>query len=663
MKKIIYAVLALICISGSSQAAPGDTTIVQAQNNIQLDHYGAYDIGVRFPAASNTFRKVYMIFTLGTYACPAGSQYCHQWDYDVHNVLMTTTGDTLEMSRFITPYATSGVPRFPGTWSHRYVFDISDYYPLLKDTAAFRIFYSGYSWGFTADVKFAFVKGTPERNVIGISKLWSGSYTYGKASDPIDNHVTVVTRTAPAGTQSAELKLLITGHGGDPVTNCCEFASHNYDLKLNGTSVANKAVWRSDCGFNELYPQGGTWIYDRANWCPGSIVDVNIHKLTGVTGGSSYTSDLDFDAYTNTANSNFGSYNLEGNAFYYAAYNKTVDASLESIIAPSDFEAHFRENPSDGKPIIKVRNTGGTAITSMQIVYNVKDSAASSYTWSGSLAPSAETQIQLPELNTLKKMSLASATGTYTFMARVASVNGIVDNDAKNDTLRSNFTVAPTWPNVFTIYMKTNSAGVGGVSESSWKITDASDNIVASRTGADVSKTYLDTVYLPQPGMYKLTVSDGSCDGLNWWVWNQNPQYGITSGSIAVRDYGTGVNIPMRGNTYTGTYHDDFGCGFTQSFSAPGYPAGVKPVNGNSTASLVAYPNPAHNSIQVQLYGISQANGELSIVDMVGKTVLTQHTTAMSNYLNVQALAAGVYNIIYQDAAGKKISSRISITK
>ena len=39
-------------------------------------------------------------------------------------------------------------------------------------------------------------------------------------------------------------------------------------------------IWRDDCGENPLYPQGGTWIYDRANWCPGDKATTREHELT-----------------------------------------------------------------------------------------------------------------------------------------------------------------------------------------------------------------------------------------------------------------------------------------------------------------------------------------------------------------------------------------------
>ena len=665
MQKHFYAVLFFITLAFTAAAAPGDTTWVQAHNNIQLTAYGAFDAAAKFPAGTTTYRKIYMVFTLGTYNCPGTPQYCHQWDYDVHSILMTPPGDTVEISRFITPYATSGVPRFPVGWTYRYIFDVTDYYPLMKSDAILRVFYSGYSFGFTADVKFAMIEGTPERDVAGVDKIWRASYQYGNAANPIDNRVTEQLKNAPNGTQSAELKVLITGHGSDP-NQCCEFASHNYTVKVNNAPTDTKAIWRNDCGSNQLYPQGGTWIFNRANWCPGAIVDANTHNLTGISGPGGYSVDLDFDAYTNTSGSNYGSYNLAANVIYYGSFNKNLDASLEDIISPTDFEGHFRENPSDGKPVVNIRNSGSSSINSMRIRYGVQDSAKAIYDWTGNLAPLAETQITLPELSALKNLSLEAATGTYRFLAEIISVNGASDDDATNDTLASFFTVAPTWPNTFVVNMKTNSEGVSGIgqnpSETSWKITDAIGNIVASRTGADVSTTYSDTVSLPNPGFYKLMVTDGGCDGLHWWVWDQNPQYGITAGSIVIRNFQTGAPIPVKGNILSGTYRDDFGCGFVQNFTTAGYAAGVKnPSNSSVSGKLVLVPNPAHNTLNISLYGLQKIEGEIRIVDAVGSVVLIKTIHSAKNNLDISSLIPGIYHVEFNGADGNKFSERLAV--
>ena len=139
MKKQLYLfVIALLFLSVKVSANVGDTTWVQSFHG-QFTQYGNFDTAVTFPNGSVSYRKIYMIFTLGEYNCSAGSQYCHQWDYDVENYVMTPAGDTLELARFITPYATSGTPGFGSSWKQYYIFDVTDYYNVLKNAATMRI--------------------------------------------------------------------------------------------------------------------------------------------------------------------------------------------------------------------------------------------------------------------------------------------------------------------------------------------------------------------------------------------------------------------------------------------------------------------------------------------------------------------------------------------
>ena len=666
MKKLIF--LGLFALSTGLFAAPGDTTWIQA-NNVQLNYYNNFDTAVAFPNGSLSYRKILMEFTLGEYACAAGTQYCHQWDYTVTNYVMTKT-DTVELSRFITPFANTGVPRFPATWKQHYIYDVTDYYTLLKDSAKIRIFYSGYSGGFTASIKFAFIEGTPERNVLGVDPLWRGAFNYGNTADPIANHVPAMVLTAPANAQTSELKFTVTGHGSDNTTQCCEFDSNDYSVVLNNIQIAKQAIWRSDCGSNELYPQGGTWIFNRGNWCPGDAVKTNTHSLPGITAGSTYTLGVVFDPYTTTGN--YGNYATEGHVFYYGNLNYSVDASIEDIIAPNNFEDHFRENPSGNNPMVHVHNAGSTVITSINFSYNVKDSAAMQYTWTGALASLADTIITLPALGTLTNMSLNGSNGVYTFVAQITAVNGMADEDATNNTYTSSFIVAPTWPTSFLITMKTNNEGIYGLkmnpSETKWQITDLNNNILASRINANVSTTYKDTVILPQ-GFYRLTISDSSCDGLQWWPYTQNSSYGITAGSFLVSKLGSGTAIPMKGYTYvnsgpTNTFNNDFGCGFSQYFTTGGLATGIHSLSArNNAPGIMAFPNPADDHISITITGVAFANGQFTFIDGQGRVVLQQKAAGIENEVNFAGLPDGIYTISYSDAQIQQIKTRIVIAR
>src|SRR5690606_20640761 len=268
-----------------------------------------------FPNTSTTYRDITMTFTLGKYQCPGNPQYCGDWDYTAQIFLLTPT-DTFQIGRLITPYA--NVQRFPWNWKHSYNFDVTDFAQYLKDSTSIRIHYSGYSGGFTADVKFTFIEGTPPRNVVKIDRLWHGQFGYGNPAS-IEAQMNARALTMPAGAQTAVLKFNVTGHGANSIDNCSEFCSKYYRVNLNNTLIAQKDIWRDNCGLNNLYPQTGTWVYDRANWCPGDVVQSNFHPLNGLTAASNYTIDVDFQAY-NVANSQ-ASYIVEGQVIYYGGYN------------------------------------------------------------------------------------------------------------------------------------------------------------------------------------------------------------------------------------------------------------------------------------------------------------------------------------------------------
>lgn len=643
MKKRLYLWVTMCLLASTAFAGNGDTTFVQAHSDKWLDWYNNFDTTVAFPDGSKTYRNVYMTFTLGKYLCPGSPQYCGDWDYTVQTFLMTKSGDTVELGRLITPYANASYPRTPWTWKQRYVFDVTDYYPLLKDSATVRIHYSGYSGGFTANVRFAFVEGTPARNVVGVKPLWDRSYDYGKASDPIDNNVTAQSLTAPSGTSAAELKFTITGHGADGL-GCSEFCIKNYQVLQNGSQIDAKAIWRDNCGKNHLYPQSGTWVYDRGNWCPGDQVQVNSHKLQSISGGSNFNVDVNFDAHTSSGGSQ-ASYTVASSVIFYGAFNKSLDAQMEDVISPNNHEMHFRENTMCGKPKIKVKNTGSTPITSLKIEYGVTVAGTSNaqYDWTGTIAPLETAEIELPELWYLRNL-----TGTNTFVAKVIKVNGQADEDGSNNEFKAGFAAGDRWPMAFRVVFKTNSAP-----ETRWKIVDVLGNTVAQRNGTAPNTTYSDTVTLG-PSCYKMEVEDDGCDGLYWWA---NP--GAGSGSLQVFPIGSSLTpLALRGY-----FNRDFGCGFTQYFTTD-FPTGIS-TTGNEPVAIQAMPNPARDRVTISLTGLQQAKGTLTILDAMGRVVKRMECRDLQQEIAVGELVNGVYTVLYTDAlqSQNRLQTRLLIAR
>lgn len=620
-------------------AAPGDTTWVQAHSTIQMDHHGNFDTTIEFPDGSKTYRKIIMTFTLGKYQCPGTPQYCGDWDYTLAVHILPKIGDTMEIGRFISPYANAGSPRTPWSWTQRYEFDVTDYYNELKDSATVRIRYSGYSWGFTGDVKFAMIEGTPPRDVYGVVEAWGRSSRFGDTSqaNQIEDNIDAVTFTAPNGMSAAELKFTISGHGSDD-NGCSEFCKKFYEVELNGNKFDKTEIWRDDCGYNHMYPQSGTWVYNRGNWCPGDVVFHNTHKLN-VTPGNTYDLDVDFENYIGSNNNggSWGSYIIQGNVFYYGGFNKTLDASLDHIVAPTDHETYFRYNPATGRPIVIITNTGSTTITSVKLKTNISGGTGEKeYTWNGMLESLDTAWVEFPP-----NYDLGNARGANnTFNVEIVAVNGATDDDATNNKLSSRFTAAQTISNRFVILTQTNKGTVDGKGETSWRLVDMFNNIVAEeRNNLAPNTLHKDTVELTV-GMYKFIVEDAGCEGLKWWA---NPNDG--NGYIFVRPVNAATSIPLNG--YLG---GDFGCGFTEYLNVV-WPTDVQQVT-SMQGQMTIYPNPANTNLTVSLDGMKAIDGTIQMKDMTGRVVVMQPTMAAKTVLNVSGLANGVYTVTYIDNNG-----------
>jgi hypothetical protein len=576
VRTFILLLIFVFSLSAKVLANPGDTTWVQAQNNVQLDYYNDFDASVTFPSGSVSYRKIIMVFTLGKYQCPSGTQYCGDWDYTVQNFLMTPT-DTFELSRLITPYANASYPRTSWSWKQRYYFDVTDFYPVLKNAATIRLSYHNYSGGFTGNIKFAFIEGTPPRNVTGIKRLWHGAFPFGNATNPIENYLQATNATVPVNTQQAEMNFTVTGHGSDN-TGCSEFCSKYYQVYANSSLKETKTVWKDNCGSNNLYPQSGTWIYNRAGWCPGEQVNANVHKLGIASPGNTMNVDVNFQSYTGNG---AASYIIESALFFYGAYNQNLDASVENIIAPNDYEGNFRANPICGNPVVVIKNTGAATIHSISLQYGVVGQTLQSFIISGmSLAPSKDTTIMLPDLSALTTLIAGSINK---FVVTIQQVNESTDGYAINNSMQSSFVAAPDWPAQFALIIKSNNYAT----QTKWRIENLGGAVIKQRSPTSAQTVYTDSVELTD-GCYRLVVTDANCDGLYWWA-NSAAGRGYL---YATKKDGSVISFTNGLPAYPANLAPDFGCGFIQYFRVSGtVPADQLLLRGEAkdTANLLSW--------------------------------------------------------------------------
>jgi hypothetical protein len=138
---------------------------------------------------------------------------------------------------------------------------------------------------------------------------------------------------------------------------------------MNGNLIGQRAIWRTNCGLNPVYPQAGTWIYSRGNWCPGAWVFPDIYD-SPIVGGSSNIFDVNMQAYTNSNPS--ANYAFNAQLIEYGPHSNTNDLAIEEVYSPSNLFEYSRANPVCDNPKINIKNNGSNTITFATIKYGIE---------------------------------------------------------------------------------------------------------------------------------------------------------------------------------------------------------------------------------------------------------------------------------------------------
>jgi hypothetical protein len=678
----IFLLLSILCASISSYAAPGDTTTVLVHNAVDMTWNGNYDQQGIFPDGSTTYRKVIMTYTLG---CASGG--CSDWDYTTQIFFRRPTGaldstvshldtismnplvvdttwnvyeviENMELGRVITPYGTymdNGSNGFNNSWSHRNAFDVSDYVHLLKDTCDIRAHYSGWSSGFSVTLRFDFIEGTPPRDILSIQNLYKGSKGYATFNDFESTYFTSKTVTAPANAIGSRIFSTITGHGFDNNVSCAEFCPRQYTVKTNGTPLSSAMIWKDDCGDNPIYPQGGTWIYNRAGWCPGSKADIHEFEWPTFNAGTSNSIDFDMQNYTWSGNQ-APSYIVDAHVVFYGANNFTTDASLLDIIAPSKHEEHLRKNPFCGNPIVKVKNLGSAPITTLVIEYGLNGAGTCSYTWTGNLPFLEETDIELP---TLQWQGVN--TNNPTFTATIVSVNGLADEFPQDNHLQSTYDV----PDIYTLPFLLLSVRTNNyANETSYSVKDKDGNVILERLQGSMTAntTYRDSIFLSD-GCYNITVNDGGGDGLGWWA---NTAQG--NGHVHILNpFFTFVILKQFGIDFGNSINYNFVWNSTDSIqSTCTIITGKELIPSLTDLMYQLYPNPNTGIFSVEIGSPKAQDYTCRVYNIMGKLVHQQsikNTTHTTLELNLENQASGVYLFEVEGSLGTKHVEKFVIAR
>lgn len=582
---------------------------------------------------SKTFSKILMRYTL---KCDATQNpKCGEWDYLTYAILKERTGEwdsisssektiKWELGRFITPY---GIGLDLGADGWTWTYDVSDFVTKLRDT----ITLEAGNFQELLDLQFWFIEGTPSRNVIDIENVWQGDI----GLQGFNNNVTENKYNIAPNVKMLKLRTCVTGHGMEAANNAwAEFSPNIHSIIVNGLT---KWSWQiiQECSNNPLYPQGGTWPFDRAGWCPGMPGKQKEFELTPYLNGDSISIKY------NIQYSQGGHYVTESQLVKYGSPNFTNDVSIENILVPSDDKLLSRENPSVGKPKIIIKNNGTTKLLSAKIKYYFEGMTEYIYNWNGSLEYLEEDTVYLPQLDWNEVIQEKGYFNVEIFMP-----NGVQDEYIYNNKSRSSFTKPTLYStNKIKLIYKTNHAPT----QTKWilekangeKIFESSDELIANTQ-------YTQEIEVPNGG-YRLLVTDNNDDGLKFW-YNMSPYGNGTAGRTQISFFDT-INDYWNVDKIL---QSDFGKEIEYQFIVNSY-VGLRDINNNINdgfMSVILYPNPTSSFATIIIKGIETIT-PAKIFDLQGREIDTFLLNPINGEarqtINVSSYQKGIYYIKIQN--------------
>ncbi|MCT8341141.1 T9SS type A sorting domain-containing protein [Flavobacteriaceae bacterium TK19130] len=192
--------------------------------------------------------------------CPTGG--CDPWDRVSSVEVQGKNGEWFEIIRYLTPYGVACESEI----------DLTDFASLLSGKTKFRVNLGTQGNGFLYTLQLSYNAGVPDNAYSTVEKLWYQTYQFGDPANlqPTEHY----NATFPEYTEAAKIKLVSSGHGwGENNSgNAAEFHADTHHIWVDDEETFEQYNW-VDCNPNPdgCSPQNGTWQFNRAGWCPGSI--------------------------------------------------------------------------------------------------------------------------------------------------------------------------------------------------------------------------------------------------------------------------------------------------------------------------------------------------------------------------------------------------------
>jgi hypothetical protein len=598
-KKITYLFVLVLGFLLTYAAGAADTLHVITHNKETIvtnpsNGFNEYKRWGVFPSANTPIRKIILHVK---FACP-DTMRCADWDY-LDFISIKRVGGVkgenkdFEIGRMLTPYGGA----FNKDWKFNWELDVTDFSLLLRDSVEIEYNHTGWEnnkdRGWLVTLDFEIIKGKPIAEPISIQKIYGGAYKYGDSAASIETYLTPVNFVREKDAAFAKFKISQTGHGANRSDACGEFCSKKRDIVFNGNLIDTRPVWKK-CGDNPLYPQAGTWIYDRANWCPGYL-QIPDEYLLPIKDQNTIDVNMEpYEARPSEAVENIAAYLIQ----YKKATTKN-DASILDIVVPANKGTYLRSNPACSNAKIIVKNNGTNNLKTLQIQYGTNDFKPKHYEWKGDLSFNQQIEIELPG-------AIEANKGNNYFTVTLSKPNKKTDEFSADNAMASQFTKAPVHGKELILAFKTNNQP----QHNAYTLQNSDGKIVYNRQFDSSQKNTLfrDTFRLA-PGCYELLVKDTGDDGLEFWA---SPR----GGSGYVRLGGAKRNLLKQ-------FESDFGSSIYYSFIVSDDKEQWSEVNTETAIGL--YPTRTNGKTTLEFFSGKEEDVLVQIITDEGAQLVEEH--------------------------------------
>jgi hypothetical protein len=528
--------------------------------------------------------------------------------------------NTIQLQNYVTPY---GIGLNIGSNGFTHVYDVSDYAGYLKDMVDI----CAHNTQELIDVTFAFIEGIPPRKVVQFDQVYLGNFGQYNIANDISLPTKKIKRNPNA--TMFNVKTRTTGHGMAGAGNCSEFCPTWHNISVEGVETNEWYNWTS-CAGNPIFPQGGTWIFDRAGWCPGSFADTYDWEITPYVSNLDSV-ELDYGMTQYGIGAGEGNYNVSMQLVQYSDPSFTNDAAIEAVTAPNNADLYKRYNPICKNPEIIIKNTGSNDLQSLLIEYGLNGDYSYSYQWTGELGFLETETVILPIIQWQEFVEYND------FNVRVSLPNLEEDEYPANNTYKTTFTTVDIWTVTNTLVVLTNNFG----SETSYTVTDADGNVLVDRHGLASNTMYYDTLDFA-PGCYDIRLYDTGEDGFDFWYYDGADG----TGYMRLRKMGAGYvkNFPL-----------DFGSFIHYQFVIPDVTYIINEELNKEYFEI--FPNPNDGNFKLKLNFEPEENTIITITDMSGRIVRSLSDKDLNSdeiNINLENISKGFYLINLQSGGVRR---------